>query len=130
MNGSVELRLPNAAHGAKAFLELVDPSLGVHELRKSGEEGMGIGSDADRDDAMFHTVDDFLFLGSLGRAADETLAGGHVNKDDRIVFRMKVLFHENLVPATFPTQRDAEIGEKHQPVKLASINFNQILKKP
>ena len=93
---SVEFRLPDATNGAEAFLEFVDASLGIHELRESGEERMGVGRDADRDDAVLHAVDDFLFLGGLGRAADETLAGGHVNEDDRIVFRMKVLFHERL----------------------------------
>ena len=91
--GSVDFRLPNAADGTEAFLEFVDASFGVHELGEAGEERMRIGSDADRDEAVFHAVDDFLFLGGLGRTADETLAGGHVNEDDRIVFRMKVLFH-------------------------------------
>ena len=96
MSGLIDFRLPNAANCAEAFLELVDASLGVNKLRQSSEERMGVGSDADRDQAVFHTVDDFLFLGGLGRAADETLAGGHVNEDDRIVFRMKVLFHKNI----------------------------------
>ena len=96
MTGSVEFRLPNAADGTEAFLEFVDAALGVNKLGEASEERMGIGGDADRDEAVFHAVDNFLFLGSLGRAADETLAGGHINEDDRIVFRMKVLFHENL----------------------------------
>ena len=94
--GSVEFRLPNAANGTETFLEFVDATLGVNKLGEASEERMGIGSDTDRDEAVFHAIDDFLFLGSLGRAADETLAGGHINEDDRIVFRMKVLFHENL----------------------------------
>jgi hypothetical protein len=110
MTGSVEFRLPNAANGTETFLEFVDPSFGIHELCESGEERMGIGSDTDRDETVFHTVDDFLFLGGLGRAADETFAGGHVNEDDRIVFWMKVLFHGNGVPTTLPTRRDAEVG--------------------
>ena len=127
MIGLVDFRLPNAAHGTEAFLEFVDASLGVHKLGKAREERMGIRRNADRDEAVFHTVDDFLFLGSFGRTADETFAGGHINEDDRIVFRMKVLFHENWGPATFPTRRDAEIGEKHQPVKLASQSLEKLL---
>ena len=88
MTGSVEFRLPDATNGAEAFLELVDAPLGIHELRESREERMGVGSNADRDDAVLHAIDDFLFLGSLGRAADEALAGGHVYEDNRIVFGM------------------------------------------
>jgi hypothetical protein len=69
---------------------------------------------------VFHAVDDFLFLGGLGRAADEPFAGGHVNEDDRIVFRMKIFFHGNGISATLPTRRGAEDGEKRMPVKRAS----------
>ena len=101
MIGLVDFRLPNAAHGTEAFLEFVDASLGVHKLGEAREERMGIRRNADRDEAVFHTVDDFLFLGSFGRTADETFAGGHINEDDRIVFRMKVLFHENWVQPRF-----------------------------
>ncbi|MGL4400024.1 MAG: hypothetical protein ACRCXD_09160, partial [Luteolibacter sp.] len=50
---------------------------------------------------------------------DEALAGGHVNEDDRIVFRMKVLFHGSRVSATLPTRREAEIGQNRRPVKGA-----------
>ena len=120
MTESVEFRLPDATHGTEAFLEFVDASLGVNKLGQASEERMRVGRDTDRDDAVFHAVDDFLFLGGFGRAADETFAGGHVNEDDRIVFRMKILFHGNMVPATLPTRRDAEIGGKRLPVKLAS----------
>ena len=91
-------------------MEFVDASFGVHELGQSGEEWMRVGRDADRDEAVFHAVDDFLLFGSLGRTADKTLAGGHVNEDDRIVFRMKVLFHGNRESVTFPTRRGAENG--------------------
>jgi len=92
---SVGFRLPNAANGTEAFLELIDAAFRIDELGKPGEERMGIGSDADGDEAMLHTVDDFFLFRSLGRAADEALTGGHINEDDRIIFRMKVLFHEN-----------------------------------
>ena len=117
---SVEFRLPDAAHGTEALLELVDASLGIHELCKSCEEWMGVRSDTDRDQAVFHTVDHFFFLRGFGRATDETLPGCHVNEDDRIVFGMKILFHGNGVPATFPTRREGDVGEKSQTVKLAS----------
>jgi hypothetical protein len=91
--GSVELRLSNAADRSETLLEFVDATFGIDELRESGEEGVRIGSNTDRDEAMFHAIDDFLLFGSFGRTADKTLAGGHVNEDDRIVFWMKVLFH-------------------------------------
>ena len=92
--GSVEFRLPDATHGAEAFLEFVDTPLGVYKLGEPSEEWMGVRGDTNRDEAVFHAVDHFLFLGGLGRTTDKTLPGGHINEDDRIVFRMKVLFHE------------------------------------
>ena len=95
MTGSVEFRLPNAANGTETLLEFVDATFGIDKLGEASEERMGIGGDADRDQAVFHAIDHFLFVGGFGRAADETFAGGHVNEDDRIVFRMKVLFHGN-----------------------------------
>jgi hypothetical protein len=91
--GSVDFRLPNATNGAEAFLEFIDTALSIHKLGETREEWMGVGGDTDGNEAVFHAIDDFLFLGSLSRAADETLAGSHINEDDRIVFRMKVLFH-------------------------------------
>ena len=54
LTGSVEFRLPNATDGTEAFLEFVDATFGIHELRESGEERMGIGSDADRN--VFHAM--------------------------------------------------------------------------
>ena len=110
MTESVDFWLPDATNGTEALLEFVDAAFGVHELRESGEERMGIGSDADRDEAVLHAIDDFLFLGSLSRAADEAFAGGHVYEDDRIVFRMQVLFHGNRLATTLPTRRSAENG--------------------
>lgn len=89
----VQLRLPNAANGTEAFLEFIDASFGVHKLREACEKRMRVGSDTDRDETIFHTVDDFFFVGSFSRTWDETLTSGHVNEDDWIVFRMEVLFH-------------------------------------
>ena len=93
-NRSVDFRFSHATHGTKAFLEFVDTPLGVYKLSKPSEEWMGIRSDTNRDEAVFHAVDHFLFFGGLGRTTDKTFPGGHINEDDRIVFRMKVLFHE------------------------------------
>ena len=45
--GSVELRLADAADGAETLLEFVDAAFGVHKLRQSGEERVGVGGDAD-----------------------------------------------------------------------------------
>jgi len=90
----VDLRLSDAAHGAETLLEFVDATFGIHKLRKSGEERMGVGRDADRNDAVLHAINDFLFIGGFGRAGNEALASGHIDEDDWIVLRMKVLFHE------------------------------------
>jgi len=97
MTGSVEFRLPNAADGTETLLEFIDPAFRIHKLGEAGEERMRIGRDANGDDAVLHAIDNFFLFRILGRAADEALAGRHINEDDRIVFRMKVLFHENLV---------------------------------
>ncbi len=110
MTESVDFRLPDATNGTEAFLEFVDAAFGIHELRKSGEERMGIRSDTDRDETVFHAIDDFFFFGSLGRTADEAFAGSHVYEDDRIVFRMQILFHGNKWATTLPTRRGAENG--------------------
>lgn len=91
---SVELGLADATNGAETLLELIDTTFGIHKLSKSSEERMGVGGDTDRDEAVFHTVDNFLFLGGLGRTGNEAFSGGHIDEDDRIVLRMKVLFHE------------------------------------
>jgi hypothetical protein len=127
MTESVGFRLPDATNGTEAFLEFVDAAFGIHELGESGEERMGIRSDTDRDEAVFHAIDDFLFLGSLGRTADEAFAGGHVYEDDRIVFRMQVLFHGNRLATTLPTRRSAENGQKTRAVKQASTEISNIL---
>jgi hypothetical protein len=36
---------------------------------------------------------------------------------------MKVLFHENQVPATLPTRRGSETGGNFKPVKLSSTRI-------
>jgi hypothetical protein len=42
---------------------------------------------------VLHTVDELFFVRAFGRTGDETSAGGHVHKDDRMVFRVDILFH-------------------------------------
>ena len=74
-------------------MKFIDATFGVDELLLTGEERMGIGRDADGDEAVLNAVDDFLFLGSLRGAGHEARSGGHVNEDNRIVFRMEILFH-------------------------------------
>ena len=105
-------------------MELVDPPLGIDKLGKAGKERMGIRGDTDRDQTVFHAVDHFLLFGSLGRAAYESFAGGHVNEDNRIVFRVKVLFHKKLeLPPRYRRGGDAEDTERMRAVKQASQNF-------
>jgi len=64
-DGSIELRLSDAANRAETLLEFVDPTFGIHKLRQPGEERMGVGGDADRNQTVFHSVDDFLFFRSF-----------------------------------------------------------------
>lgn len=88
-----ELRLARAADSAETLLELVDAAFGVDELRLTRKERMRVGRNTHRDDVMFHAIDDFRFIGCLGRTRDEASASGHVYEDDWAVFWMKILFH-------------------------------------
>lgn len=95
---SIDLRLPNAADSSETLLEFVDAAFRIDKLREASEERMRIRRNADRDYAVLNAINDFFLFRSLSRAANEPLASGHINKDSRIVFWMKVLFHENLEP--------------------------------
>ena len=97
-NGQLQSQLAKfwfayAANRTKAFLEFVDATFGVDELSEASEEWVGIGSDTDRDHAVFDAVDDFFFLRRLGRARDEAFTSSHIDEYDWIVFWMDVLFH-------------------------------------
>lgn len=71
---------------------------------------------------MFHAVDDFFFLGRLSRAGDETSTGGHVNEDDRIVFRVDILFHGKIeIPARYRRVGRGDRGGNKEGVKSSSL---------
>ncbi len=93
---SVQLRLANATDGTEAFLEFVDAAFCIHKLRKTSKERVRVRCDADGDEAVLHAIDHFLLFRSFGGAADKAFTSRHIYEDDWIVFRMKVLFHENL----------------------------------
>ena len=76
---------------------------------------------------MLDAVDFLLLVGDLGRAADEALAGGHINEDDRIVFRMEILFHDVVSGIrAFPTRREAEGASNFSPVKTTSQRSQKV----
>ena len=117
-DGSADLRLAYAAHRAETLLEFINPAFGIDKLLLAGEERMGIRGNTDGNDAVLHTVDDFLPFGGLGGAADEPGTRGHIHKDNRIVFRMNVLFHENFrVPSRFRRSGTRRLAEN---IRLSS----------
>ena len=86
-------RLLGATNGAEALLELVDATLGVHELVLTGEEGVRVGGDTAGNHIVLNTVDNLSLGGGSGGASDEAAARGDVHEHYRIVLRMQISFH-------------------------------------
>ena len=86
-------RLLGTTHSTEALLELVDTTLGVHELVLTGEEGVGVRGDTAGNHVVLNTVDFFLLGGSSGGTGDEAAARGDVHEHYRIVLRMDVCLH-------------------------------------
>ena len=86
-------RLLGATYGAETLLELVDATLGVHELVLTGEEGVRVGGDTAGNHIVLNTINLFLLGGSSSGAGDETAARGDVHEHNRIVLRMQISFH-------------------------------------
>ena len=78
-------RLLGATNGAEALLELVDATLGVHELVLTGEEGVRVGGDTAGNHIVLHAIDFFLLGGGSGGTGDEAAARGDVHEHNRIV---------------------------------------------
>ena len=90
-----EGRLLGTANGTEALLELVDTTLGVHELVLTGEEGVRVGGDAAGHNVVLNTIDFFLLGGGHGGAGDEAAARGDVHEHNRIVLGMDVCLHND-----------------------------------
>ena len=86
-------RLLGATNGAEALLELVDTTLGIHELVLTGEEGVRVGGDTAGNHIVLNTINLFLLGGSSGGAGDEAAARGDVHEHNRIVLGMDVCLH-------------------------------------
>ena len=99
-------RLLGTTHSTEALLELVDTTLGVHELVLTGEEGVGVGSDTAGNHIVLNTIDFFLLGGSSGGAGDETAARGDVHEHNRIVLGMDVCLHNRSGCVTVAARRD------------------------
>ena len=89
-------RLLGAAYRAETLLELVDATLGVHELVLTGEEGVRVGGDTAGNHVVLNTIDNLSLSGGSGGASDEAAARGDVHEHYRIVLRMQISFHSLL----------------------------------
>ena len=98
--------LLGAAHGAEALLELVDTTLGVHELVLTGEEGVRVGGDTAGNHIVLHTIDFLLLGGGSGGTGDEAAARGDVHEHNRIVLGMDVCLHSLTGCVTVAARRD------------------------
>ena len=99
-------RLLGTTHSTEALLELVDTTLGVHELVLTGEEGVGVGGDTAGNHIVLNTVDFFLLGGSSGGTGDEAAARGDVHEHNRIVLGMDVCLHSLRGCVTVAARRD------------------------
>lgn len=107
--------LLGAADGTKALLELVDTSLGVNEGALTGVERVRVGSEADRNDEVLHSVDLLGLVRLGGGTGDETVTSGHVLEDYGMVVGMDVFFHGmplKVRVATLPTPQGAFVVPK------------------
>ena len=86
-------RLLGATNGAEALLELVDTTLGIHELVLTGEEGVRVGGDTAGNHIVLYTIDNLSLSGGSGGASDEAAARGDVHEHYRIVLGMQISFH-------------------------------------
>ena len=98
--------LLGAANGTETLLELVDTTLGVHELVLTGEEGVRVGSNTAGNHIVLNTINLFLLGGSSSGAGDETAARGDVHEHYRIVLRMQISFHSLSGCVTVAARRD------------------------
>ena len=85
--------LLGATHGAEALLELVDTTLGIHELVLTGEEGVRVGGDTAGNHIVLHTINLLLLSGGSGGTSDEAAARGDVHEHNRIILGMDVCLH-------------------------------------
>ena len=99
-------RLLGAAYGAEALLELVDTTLGVHELVLTGEEGVRVGGDTAGNHIVLYTIDNLSLSGGSGGAGNEAAARGDVHEHYRIVLRMQISFHSLSGCVTVAARRD------------------------
>ena len=89
-------RLLGATNGAETLLELVDATLGVHELVLTGEEGVRVGGDTAGNHIVLYTIDNLSLSGGSGGAGDEAAARGNVHEHNGIVLGMNICLHNGL----------------------------------
>ena len=98
-------RLLGATNGAEALLELVDTTLGIHELVLTGEEGVRVGSDTAGNHIVLYTINLLLLSGGSGGAGDEAAARGNVHEHNGVVLRMDVCLHSLIGCVTVAARR-------------------------
>lgn len=93
MKRELKLDFALTANRAETLLEFINTAFRINKLILACVERVGVRGDTYGNNAVFNSVDYFLFVGGHRRTGDETLAGGHVNKENRIIFWVEVLFH-------------------------------------
>ena len=117
-------RLLGATNGAEALLELVDTTLGIHELVLTGEEGVRVGGDTAGNHIVLNTIDNLSLGGGSGGASDEAAARGDVHEHYRIVLRMQISFHSLIGCVTVAAREELySLPSTCQAISVKNINL-------
>ena len=98
--------LLGTTNGAETLLELVDATLGVHELVLTGEEGVGVRGDTAGNHIVLHAINLLLLGGGSGGTGDEAAARGDIHEHYGIVLGMQISFHSLSGCVTVAARRD------------------------
>lgn len=90
---SFELWLGCTTDSSKALLELVDTSLCIHKLLLSSKKGVRIRGNPHTNNVVSNAINFFFFCRSNRWVGYKALARGHILKDNRMVVRMDIFFH-------------------------------------
>ena len=115
-------RLLGATYRTEALLELVDTTLGIHELVLTGEEGVRVGSNTARNHVVLNTIDNLSLSGGSGGTSDEAAARGDVHEHYRIVLGMQISFHSLTGCVTVAARSNYTL-----PLTLVKLYLNFIL---
>ena len=77
-------------------MELLDAAGGINEALLAGKGRVLIGGDIADHDLVINAVDGFRLAATHGRASQELVTSGDVDKSDRIELRMEIRFHSDM----------------------------------